>query len=207
MTCSGNSTTLPSITDLNSQPYEAFISSVNLLFEPAPPLATILYSCRPFTSYKHLISTATQIIFGDIEKRDIDYSEDTNPQQLTLSQKLEVINAHPRLGENKKKLSTQSLKEQGYLKNDINDNNSSSATLSLTNDDEIVNLKLQSLNQQYEQKFGFRFVIFVNGRSRKEIIPILENKLQNGNREDELDRGLLDMMNIASDRLAKLTNC
>ncbi|CAG8799398.1 24286_t:CDS:1 [Racocetra persica] len=204
MLCSGNSTTLPTITDLNSQPYDAFICSINLLFEPAPSLATILYSCRPFTSYKHLISTATQIIFGGIEKRDIDHSEDTNSQQLTLSQKLEVINAHPRLGENKQNLSTLSLKEQGYLKDDINGNNNSPVTPPLADEDEIVNSKLQSLNQQYEQKFGFRFVIFVNGRSRKEIIPILEDKLQNGNREDELNRGLLDMMNIASDRLTKL---
>ncbi|CAG8795882.1 28783_t:CDS:1 [Gigaspora margarita] len=209
MSYSSNSTTLPSITDLNSQSYDAFNSYINLLFEPAPPLATILYSCRPFTSYEHLISTATQIIFGDIEKRDTDYSTgNTNLQQLTFSQKLEVINAHPRLGENKKNLSTLSLKEQGYIqnKNDTNDSSNSPATLLLTNEDEIVNSKLQSLNQQYEQKFGFRFVIFVNGRSRKEIIPILEDKLQNGNQEDELNRGLLDMMNIASDRLKKLVN-
>ncbi|RIB17054.1 Oxo-4-hydroxy-4-carboxy-5-ureidoimidazoline decarboxylase [Gigaspora rosea] len=197
MSYSSKSTTLPSITDLNSQSYDAFTSSINLLFEPAPPLATILYSCRPFTSYEHLISTATQIIFGN-----------TNLQQLTFSQKLEVINAHPRLGENKKNLSALSLKEQGYLqnKNDTNDSSSSPATPLLTNEDEIVNSKLQSLNQQYEQKFGFRFVIFVNGRSRKEIIPILEDKLQNGNQEDELNRGLLDMMNIASDRLKKLVS-
>ncbi|CAG8433286.1 4167_t:CDS:1 [Diversispora eburnea] len=180
---------LPPISELNLQDYNTFNSSINILFEPSPPLAIILYTFRPFESYTSLISTATKIIFEN--------------GSLTYKQKLEIINAHPRLGENKKKLSAMSLKEQGYSKTSSNElkevNEKTSNVL-----DEVVNKKLRELNEVYEQKYGFKFVIFVNDRTREEIIPILEEKIKNGNKEDELNRGLEDMMKIAFDRLKKL---
>src|SRR5256885_1860242 len=93
-----------------------------------------------------------------------------------------------------------SLKEQGYS----TENNSNQSESDTVGEDEVIDTILQELNNKYEEKFGFRFVIFVNGRSRKEIIPILQDKLGNGNKDEELERGLLDMMNIATDRLKKL---
>ncbi|CAG8456947.1 17516_t:CDS:1 [Acaulospora morrowiae] len=180
---------LPVISELNSQEYDAFKSSINVLFEPAPPLVNILYSLRPFDSHESLISTATKILL-----------DENGP--LTEQQKLEVINAHPRLGENKNNLSAMSLQEQGYTRVDKNDEPDSSTIK--PNGDADVNKKLQELNAVYEEKFGFKFVIFVNGRTRREIVPILEEKIENGNKRDELRRGLMDMMNIASDRLKKL---
>lgn len=48
------------------------------------------------------------------------------------------------------------------------------------------------------------FVVFVNGRSKEQIIPVLEQRLQNGSKEDELALGLSEMMAIARDRLKKL---
>ncbi|RIA91763.1 Oxo-4-hydroxy-4-carboxy-5-ureidoimidazoline decarboxylase, partial [Glomus cerebriforme] len=86
------------ISELNELSYKEFINTINTLFEPALPLANALYSSRPFTSYTSLISLATNFI---------------QSTELPLSQKLEIINAHPRLGENKKNLSSLSLKEQG----------------------------------------------------------------------------------------------
>jgi 2-oxo-4-hydroxy-4-carboxy--5-ureidoimidazoline (OHCU) decarboxylase len=168
------------IFELNELSYEEFINTINILFEPAPPLAKALYSFRPFTSYTSLISFATNFVQNT---------------ELPLSQKLEIINAHPRLGENKKNLSSLSLKEQGY---------SSQSESDIVDEDEIINTILQELNNKYEEIFGFRFIIFVNGRSRKEIIPILQDKIANGNKNEELERSLMDMMNIATDRLKKL---
>ncbi|CAJ0746031.1 13040_t:CDS:2 [Entrophospora sp. SA101] len=175
-----NNTTvnLPTISELNKLPYEEFVSSLNILFESAPPLAKHLYySSRPFTSYKSLITIAKEY--------------------------LEIINAHPRLGDNRKNLSIMSLNEQGY-----NNNASSSENVNanVNEEEDKINSKLQELNSQYENKFGFKFVIFVNGRSRKELIPIIEEKIQNGDKDEELNRGLIDMMDIAMDRLKKL-NC
>lgn len=179
---------LPPISELNLQDYDTFKSSINILFEPSPPLATILYTFRPFESYASLIRAATKIIFES--------------GSLTYEQKLEIINAHPRLGENRKNLSAMSLKEQGYSKASSGD--STEKPTDNSGEEVAVNEKLRELNEIYEQKHGFKFVLFVNGRTRKDVIPILEEKIRDGNREDELSRGLQDMMNIAVDRLKKL---
>ncbi|CAG8478831.1 16395_t:CDS:1 [Funneliformis caledonium] len=179
---------LPPISELNESSYDEFISSINVLFESAPPLANSLYSSRPYTSYNSLISSATKFIQNT---------------ELPISQKLEIINAHPRLGENKNNLSSFSLKEQGYLKSSANYNSSQNKSSSL-DEDEIIDTILKELNNKYEEKFGFRFVIFVNGKSRREFIPILQDAITKGNIEEELKRGLSDMMSIATDRLKKL---
>src|SRR5688572_6537228 len=96
-----NNTTvnLPMISELNKLPYEEFVSSLNILFESAPPLAKHLYySSRPFTSYKSLITIAKEYVTSNNNNNDDDLS-------LSLSDKLEIINAHPRLGDNRKNLS------------------------------------------------------------------------------------------------------
>jgi 2-oxo-4-hydroxy-4-carboxy--5-ureidoimidazoline (OHCU) decarboxylase len=87
-------------------------------------------------------------------------------------------------------LSKQSHIEQGY---------SSAQT---ANDHDTINTQLQELNQQYEDTFGFKFVEFVNGRARKEMIPIIQQRLQN-TKAVELEAGLSNMMAIARDRLQK----
>ena len=43
-----------------------------------------------------------------------------------------------------------------------------------TDDDPAVLAGLAELNRAYEERFGFRFVVFVNGRPRREIVPVLE---------------------------------
>ncbi|KAJ3257321.1 hypothetical protein HK104_007039 [Borealophlyctis nickersoniae] len=64
--------------------------------------------------------------------------------------------------------------------------------------------RLAELNEAYEKKFGFRFVVFVNGRSRDEIVSVLEHRLETGNAEKELMTGLREMVNIAWSRWGKL---
>ena len=48
--------------------------------------------------------------------------------------------------------------------------------------------ELAELNRAYEEKFGFRFIVFVNRRSRAELVPVLRERLQR-TREEELDTG------------------
>ena len=66
-----------------------------------------------------------------------------------------------------------------------------------------MNTILAELNKTYEDQFGFKFVVFVAGRPRREIIPILEARLNN-QPDQELETGLREMMKIARDRLKKL---
>jgi 2-oxo-4-hydroxy-4-carboxy-5-ureidoimidazoline decarboxylase len=60
------------------------------------------------------------------------------------------------------------------------------------------------LNAAYEARHGFKFVVFVNGRTRAAIVPVLRTCMENDS-QSELKRGLGDMIAIARDRLAKLS--
>ena len=57
------------------------------------------------------------------------------------------------------------------------------------------------MNHEYEQRFGFRFVVFVNGRPKSAILEVLRERLRNA-RDAELQTGLHDMFLIARDRHA-----
>jgi 2-oxo-4-hydroxy-4-carboxy-5-ureidoimidazoline decarboxylase len=92
---------------------------------------------------------------------------------------IEALNAHPRIGE--RSGSEQSALEQG------------------SDDDPALLAALRHLNKAYEKKFGFRFVVFVNGRPRAEILSVLRERLQH-ERAEELGTGLDELVAIALDR-------
>ena len=66
-------------------------------------------------------------------------------------------------------------------------------------DEPEVLAELAELNRRYEERFGFRFVVFVNRRSRAEIVPVLRERLARS-REQELDEGVRALVDIARDR-------
>ena len=99
--------------------------------------------------------------------------------RLSEDEKLEALNAHPAIGA--KRLSVRSAAEQG------------------TDADPAVLTELAYLNQVYEEKFGFRFVVFVNGRPKREILEVLRGRLARA-REEELDTGCHELVAIARDR-------
>jgi 2-oxo-4-hydroxy-4-carboxy--5-ureidoimidazoline (OHCU) decarboxylase len=98
---------------------------------------------------------------------------------LSDVEKMDVLDAHPAIGA--QAASARSAREQG------------------TDDDPEVLARLAELNRAYEEKFGFRFVVFVNRRPRREIVPILEERLQR-TREEELATGVDELVQIAIDR-------
>jgi hypothetical protein len=59
--------------------------------------------------------------------------------------------------------------------------------------------ELAYLNQVYEEKFGFRFVVFVAGRPRAELLGVLRERLERS-REEELETGIRELVAIAKDR-------
>jgi 2-oxo-4-hydroxy-4-carboxy--5-ureidoimidazoline (OHCU) decarboxylase len=99
--------------------------------------------------------------------------------ELSHEQKVEALNAHPAIGA--PRLSERSAAEQG--------GEADSATLT----------ELAYLNQVYEEKFGFRFVVFVAGRPKSEILEVLRERLER-TREEELETGLEELVAIARDR-------
>jgi 2-oxo-4-hydroxy-4-carboxy--5-ureidoimidazoline (OHCU) decarboxylase len=98
---------------------------------------------------------------------------------LSEQEKLEALNAHPAIGA--KRLSARSEAEQGG------------------DADPVVLTELAYLNQVYEEKFGFRFVVFVNRRPKAEILDVLRARLER-TREEELDTAVEELVAIAEDR-------
>jgi 2-oxo-4-hydroxy-4-carboxy--5-ureidoimidazoline (OHCU) decarboxylase len=106
---------------------------------------------------------------------------------LSEAEQIAVINAHPRIGERPDRVSAASFQEQGYDRD--------------TTPPDVL-LRLTHLNEEYEQKFGFRFVVFVNRRSKEAIVPVLEARLH-GSRDDERRTALREILAIAQDRLKR----
>ena len=47
--------------------------------------------------------------------------------------------------------------------------------------------------------------MFVAGRPRAQIIPVIQERIGSGDRQKEMTTGMVDMMKIARDRLQKAT--
>jgi hypothetical protein len=69
-------------------------------------------------------------------------------------------------------------------------------------DEPEVLAQLEELNRAYEERFGFRFVVFVAGRPRAELLPVLRRRMER-TREQELQEGVQALVDIARDRWAK----
>lgn len=100
---------------------------------------------------------------------------------MSEADRIATLDAHPRIGA-RAGLSELSRAEQG------------------SDADPAVLAELERLNALYERRFGFRFVVFVNGRSRSAIAQVLRDRLEN-TRERELETGLEAIVAIAEDRL------
>jgi len=68
--------------------------------------------------------------------------------------------------------------------------------------DPAIITELAYLNQVYEEKFGFRFVVFVAGRSRADLLPLLRERLER-TPEEELETGITELVAIAKDRWSR----
>jgi 2-oxo-4-hydroxy-4-carboxy--5-ureidoimidazoline (OHCU) decarboxylase len=102
--------------------------------------------------------------------------------ELTEQERRQALNAHPAIGA--RTLSKRSATEQG------------------SGGHPAVLTDLAYLNQVYEEKFGFRFVVFVDSRPKSEILEILQQRLER-TREEELQTGLRELVAIARNRWQK----
>jgi 2-oxo-4-hydroxy-4-carboxy--5-ureidoimidazoline (OHCU) decarboxylase len=106
------------------------------------------------------------------------------------AEQIELIDAHPRLGAPPGSVSAMSYQEQGY------DRGAGTPV--------DVAAELERLNDAYEARHGFRYCVFVAGRSREELLPGLIAALE-ADRDAEIDRALDAIVDIAMDRRAKLS--
>jgi 2-oxo-4-hydroxy-4-carboxy--5-ureidoimidazoline (OHCU) decarboxylase len=104
-------------------------------------------------------------------------------------EQVELIDAHPRLGAPPATVSMLSYAEQGY-------DRPGQPPVDIA-------VELERLNAAYEARFGFRYCVFVAGRSREALLPDMAAALD-GDRRSELHRALDAVVDIARDRRATL---
>jgi 2-oxo-4-hydroxy-4-carboxy--5-ureidoimidazoline (OHCU) decarboxylase len=160
---------------LNAADEAGFATMVGPLFEKAPRFLARLGAARPFESPELLFNHARQLALS-----------------MPEAEQRELIDAHPRIGAAPATVSVLSFREQGYSED--------AARLKTDEEDrKRVQAELDLLNAAYEQRFGFRFVVFVAGRPRSAIIPVMERRLRR-DATAELNTALNEVVAIAEDR-------
>lgn len=163
----------PTTEELNALPVDAFADEMAPLFEGAPAFLRWLATARPFESDHAMLAMAREVA-----------------RTMPEADQVELLNAHPRLGSDPDAISPESFEEQGYGSEPDEDR-------------QPMLEELAMLNDVYEGRFGFRFVVFVAGRPLSSVGPLIEAAMRN-ERDAELGRGLDDVIDIAADRLARL---
>jgi 2-oxo-4-hydroxy-4-carboxy--5-ureidoimidazoline (OHCU) decarboxylase/GNAT superfamily N-acetyltransferase len=189
----------PATTDLDLLPPEAFAAEVAPLFEGGGRFLALLADARPFGSDEAFLGSAFEVAHG-----------------LPEEEKVELVDSHPRIGADASELSRMSAVEQSHDADPVDaalaDAESSAADdlealeEAATERVRLITLayeELAMLNELYEAHFGFRYVLFVAGRPKTEIVPLMERALRN-DREVELRRAVDDVIYIAGDRLRRL---
>ena len=172
---------LPPIGVLDHLSPGIFAATMAPLFEGAPRFLGRLSVARPFGSLEALFERARQIAHA-----------------MPIAEQLELIDAHPRLGAPPASVSAMSFVEQGYDQD---------AAERAARDAEVerarVAAELDRLNTAYEERFGFRYCVFVAGRPRAELLAGLREALD-ADRTAEISRAIDAVVDIAADRAARL---
>jgi 2-oxo-4-hydroxy-4-carboxy--5-ureidoimidazoline (OHCU) decarboxylase len=103
---------------------------------------------------------------------------------LSEKDQIAILDAHPRIGAPLSTLSEPSRREQG------------------AEAEASVLRELMTLQAQYERAFGFRFVVFVAGRSKEQLLPVLRERMTRS-RQAELRAGTDAFLAISLDRLRR----
>ena len=162
------------IEELDRLPADDFAAALAPLFEGAPRFLARLAAARPFGSAAALFARARRIA-----------------RAMPEEEQLELIDAHPRLGAPPGSVSALSYAEQGYDRE--------AADAAAEAERARVAGELRRLNAAYEARFGFRYCVYVAGRTRAALLPGFEAAL-GADRDAEIARALEDVVSVAEDR-------
>ncbi|KAH8178555.1 OHCU decarboxylase domain-containing protein [Sarocladium implicatum] len=169
-----SSASLPPISSLSSSPEATQIQTLDLLFEPSPAIHQTLLPI-----VRERVYASYPVLVEACYTQLLALAGPSTGETL-----LSVLGSHPRLGA-KKVDSAQSAAEQANLQGQGEE--------------------LAKLNQEYEAAFpGLRYVVFVNGRGRPEIMENMRSRIARGDYALEVEEALQAMRDIAKDRAAKL---
>ncbi len=138
--------------------------------------AASMTAARPFKNIEEMVTTADRI-WWSLESHDW----------------LEAFDSHPKIGE-KKAAATVARESLSW----------SEAEQSGTRESAQPTMEeLAELNRQYEEKFGFIYIVCATGKSAEEMLSILRDRLEN-DRATELRNAATEQAKITTLRLNKL---
>ena len=121
----------------------------------------------------------------DLSDKMINIYEKSSKEKI-----IEIFNLHPKLAIEKKLTSFSSKEQIG-------------AKLNTCTEEELVEFK--NLNDQYQTKFAFPFIIAVKGKSKNDILNSFRKRIEN-NFNDEFEEAKQQVKKIASLRLIEIFN-
>jgi len=135
-----------------------------------------LTSARPFASLNELFAAAERV-WWSLDSQDW----------------LEAFHGHPKIGEKKAAAPTAVEAQQWSEDEQSGIRDSAQQTLDA----------LAKLNQTYEEKFGYIFIVCASGKSSEEMLEVLRERLKNS-RDEELRIAAAEQAKITRLRLQKL---
>ena len=121
----------------------------------------------------------------DLSDKMINIYEKSSKEKI-----IEIFNLHPKLAIEKKLTSFSSKEQMG-------------AKLNTCTEEELAEFK--NLNEQYQTKFAFPFIIAVKGKSKNDILNSFRKRVEN-NFNDEFEEAKQQVKKIASLRLIEILN-
>ena len=138
--------------------------------------AAEVHSRRPYDSFNQLLDTAEQVWW-----------------QLAPDDWLEAFRSHPKIGQKTVERSA-SAQSQEWSRGE---------QAGMGKASEESEAALARLNEEYESKFGYIFIVCATGKSSEEMLAILRERLQNGP-DEELRIAASEQAKITEIRLKKL---
>jgi 2-oxo-4-hydroxy-4-carboxy-5-ureidoimidazoline decarboxylase len=162
-----------SLERLNQAEKRTFVDVLGSVYENSPWVAERTWSERPFSSVGELQETMERTV-----------------EDASREKKLELLRAHPDLGENTEMT-------------DASEEEQASAGL----DDLSPELydAFQRLNEEYQSKFGFPFIVSVKDERAEAIKEAMDGRVENS-KSDEFCTALNEVHEIAEIRLKELLN-
>ena len=138
--------------------------------------ADALVRKRPFSSLSEIQECGAQLFL-----------------ELGAERWLEAFRGHPRIGD------VNSLRERYSSTRSVAENEQGG--MQGASEDTIQ--KLARLNAEYENRFGFLFIVFATGKTAEQMLAILETRVRN-TREEELRNAAAEQNKITKLRMEKL---
>ena len=146
--------------------------------------------------FRNIFEKSDWIAIKAFELKPFKNAKDLSDKMINIYEKsskekiIEIFNLHPKLAIEKKLTSFSSKEQMG-------------AKLNTCTEEELAEFK--NLNEQYQTKFAFPFIIAVKGKSKNDILNSFRKRVEN-NFNDEFEEAKQQVKKIASLRLNEILN-